>query len=453
MIRRSGLAALPIALALLVCCGAPTRAWAADNCAGGGGPRPDEGGIGGTGVLPGGGEEDDSGVGGTGARPGGADDDSGVGGTGISAGGDTGVIGTVTGFASICVGEIEIHYDAGAVVHVDGQPATPAQLAVGQVVEVVAAGSGSELDARQISVRHIVVGPVSGAAAEGNELGVIGQTVRLTPRTRGDEAADDRALGAAEFPIGTMVQVSGLRQADGSIVASRVTRTSDEIVRLAGAVQAAADGQATIAGTPVRLATGMELVVGEEVRVSGGWRGDHLAISTVERVPHLPFDGSVARVEVEGYASLATPEQLRVGPYRFEVSRGALAALPEPGSARPVRIEAVIRDRRAIVERVDAAPELPPRPAPRDGGREWHGAGGGPPQDRSAREGRPPGYEGRSDRPPGGRHEAGIAPPDRPERPERPSGPERPPHIERPALPDRPELPSRPERPPRPGGP
>jgi len=122
--------------ALLLCLATPAPSIAGSGCAGGGRPRPDEGGIGGTGLQA---ERpvDQGGIGGTGIVAQGTGDEGGIGGTGISGNVDTGIIGTVTGFGSICVGGVEIQYGADTPVRVDGQPATARQLAVGQIVETL----------------------------------------------------------------------------------------------------------------------------------------------------------------------------------------------------------------------------------------------------------------------------------------------------------------------------
>ena len=232
------------ALTLLVLVGGvlvPSGAAAVNRCAGGGAARPDEGGIGGTGLRPEESGGDADGIGGTGLQPGGEEDDSGVGGTGISARGDTGVIGTITGFASICVGGVEIHYDADSRVQIDGRTASTSELAVGQVVEVVARGSGDELAAAQIGVRHVVVGPITRVDAARNEIDVIGQTVRLSDLTRG-AAGGDLAPGA-------MVRVSGMRQADGAIAASRVDVAAADLAWVTGPVERASADEVAVAST------------------------------------------------------------------------------------------------------------------------------------------------------------------------------------------------------------
>src|SRR6185295_2368871 len=172
--------------------------------------------------------------------------------------------------------------------------------------------------------------------------------------------------------------------------------------------------------------------------------------------------GRVARVDVEGYARVSAAGELRVGPYRFAGSSDAAAGFSDLDPHVPVRVELSVRDGRAVIERIDSLPNLPPRPDARDGRGPAHWDGG----DRGARDdfnqdldARPP-REGRGGMPDGARGPADVVsgPPDRPARPvdvrppidARP--PERPPHAGPPPI-DRPELPSRPDRPPRPGRP
>ncbi len=435
MIHRNSLTSLAVALLLSVCCAATARGVPPGRCAGGGKPRPDEGGIGGTGLRP--------------VAP--AEDDSGIGGTGISVAEDTGIIGTITGFASVCVGEVEIHYGNDTSVRIDGEPATAAQLAVGQVVEVVARTSGSELTARTIAVHHVVTGPVSRIDSERDELDVMGQTVRVSAATGGDGPA-----AAADFPPGTFVLVSGMRAADGVVVASRVTRGEEApVARLEGPVAAAPTGELRIAGTPVGTGGDVHLLIGAEVRVAGRWDGSRLVASSVEAIPRVPFGGHIARVEVEGYPALSSSRGLRVGPFLFELPSSTSAdKLSQLGGNAPIRVRAAIRNRRAVVEQVDPAPPRPPRPAARPGGMQEKddGPGGGP-----GMEGPPHDTQEQPDsrnvdvpRPvPPDAPVAGAPPrPVRPDRPAPPPLPVRPPHIDRPPPLPRALIPERPPRPP-----
>ena len=73
--------------------------------------------------------------------PGHAASDSGIGGPGHadSGIGGTGIFGTITGFASVCINGLEIHYDENVPVTENGEPASATDLAVGRVVWIVAA--------------------------------------------------------------------------------------------------------------------------------------------------------------------------------------------------------------------------------------------------------------------------------------------------------------------------
>lgn len=375
-----------VAALALLCCFA-TAVPAADRCADGGNPRPDEGGIGGTGVRP--------------PDPG---DDSGIGGTGV--------IGTITGFASICVAGREVHYAADTPVQVDGAAATIADLAVGQVVEVLADGTGNELRAREIAVRHVVKGPV---IEGGDLLDVAGQRVQVSEGTR---------VEGGEIAPGAWVEVSGMRRSDGVVVASRVTRVQDgTMAAVTGTVRA--DG--TVAGTPVALPEGVRPAVGEDVRVAGTWRDGTLHASVVDRLARVPFAGRAARIEIEGFSHVTTAGQARVGQY--DVSAGA-APLPDGR----VRVEGRLRDGVVLLEQMQPMMELPLRALHPDGGRS------GPPP------GRPNDARGRAGPPPRPEMRGG---PDRPAVPERPERPDRPdvPRVERPPRP--PERPPRVDRPPR----
>ncbi len=149
--------------------------------------------------------------------------DQGIGGTGLSpdgdaarpgaAGGRLGVVGVVTGFASVCVDGREIAYDAATSVRLDGAPATAQDLRAGQVV-VLDASRGPGSRAASIAVRHEVTGPVERLApgpAPGLAM-VAGQPVRLS----------DASWGAAALRPGAWVSVSGLRDASGVIQATRI---------------------------------------------------------------------------------------------------------------------------------------------------------------------------------------------------------------------------------------
>jgi len=147
----------------------------------------------------------DRGIGGTGAAVRLAD--RGIGGTGAPVG----VNGTITGFASICVNGLEIGYDPTATINVDGVDLPARELRVGQVVDLRADPGSGAMMARDMAVRHAVSGPIEKLSDGGIILVVAGQTVRLGVGSP----------GADQLRIGQWVEISGLRDPAGVIVAAR----------------------------------------------------------------------------------------------------------------------------------------------------------------------------------------------------------------------------------------
>jgi uncharacterized protein DUF5666 len=307
---------------------------------------------------------DPGGIGGTGITG-----DGGIGGTGQRASVEVGVVGVITGFASICVNGIEVHYDAATPVSMNGEPASADALAVGKVVAVRAVGSGAQARARSIDIVDSAVGSVTSVESAGTLVQVQGQRVRIDPSTVLGGNLTREQLAAAQ--IGEAMRVSGLRAADGTIVATRVEAAAPE------ARPVSADAA----------------------------------------------DPGLGRFVVQGYVSEVQPKALRVGATTFNVT-------PELGSQlardRLVRISGRMEGGTRIVERADILagpfdirPERTLRADPRSS------------RDSDDRRGRSGSDRDRGDRSgPGG----GGRGPDRPERPERVdrSGPsDRPDRVDR----------------------
>ena len=314
-------------LALLACAFLSAPAW----------PCTDPGGIGGTGIT----------------------GDGGIGGTGTRAESDVGMFGVITGFGSICVNGVEVHYDARTPVTANGEPASTQALAVGQVVAVRAVGSGTQARARTIDIVDAAVGPVGAAESSGTLLRVQGQSVRIEPTTVLAGGLSPGRLAAIK--VGEGLRVSGLRTADGSIMATRVE-------------PAAPDAK------PVAL------------------------------VGAADFGG---RFLVQGYVSDVGAQQVRVAGMAF-------SAAPELGAQlardRLVRIAGRTEGARRVVERADVLsgpfsvrPERTLRPelrSGRDGGDRSGRSGRSGDADREDRSGRSgpdrverPDRSGRSERP------------------------------------------------------
>jgi uncharacterized protein DUF5666 len=234
------------------------------------------------------------GIGGTGLRSeasGGKDGDSdGIGGTGIVTG--TGVVGVITGFASICVNGFEIHYGPDTPVTVDGSASSASALRLGHVVAVDASGRGKELKANAIDVVHELSGAVTSVDPARNSLRVLGQPVVV-----------DGPGAIARLRAGDAVRVSGMRTRDGTVVASLIeTVGPSAAASVRGTVQRVDGGAARVAGVLVRLPAGTAAKAGVSLLVTGTWNGSELEAQRVVRDPVAALMERVARVELQGRA-------------------------------------------------------------------------------------------------------------------------------------------------------
>lgn len=179
----------------------------------------DESGLGGTGYA-----GDESGLGGTGY----AGDESGLGGTGYAGDesglGGTGVYGTIRGFGSLCVNGLRVEYEDDVDMFRNGVEAELSDLAVGQVVWLRVRLQDGRYSTNRIAVYSAVVGQIESIDARARSLRVEGRRV-VVP-----ELADREVVsgGFASLRVGAVVDVSGLADANGAIVASRIAADASQ---------------------------------------------------------------------------------------------------------------------------------------------------------------------------------------------------------------------------------
>lgn len=246
--------------------------------AGGCGPTPSPGRDGGLA---------DRGIGGTGVSV----TDRGIGGTGITS---TGIVGTVTAFGSVWVNGLRVDLPATTQVRIEGRPAQPSDVRIGQTVAMTAAPGGpTGLTAQTLEVRFAVAGPVERTMSDGAHSAVVlGQRIDLA-----------EAEGTTALTPGRWVAVSGLRRPDGVIDASRVDPW--EPARgwiLRGRLESVTPKTLTVAG--LTLSRGRSLTdalpaVGSVVRIAG--KPDPAAALAVEPDPFNPFGSTVSTLSIETY--------------------------------------------------------------------------------------------------------------------------------------------------------
>ena len=390
-----------------------------------------------------------------------------------SAGGDglggTGIVGTITGFGSICVSGVEVHYDLRTPVTVNGEPAPASGLAIGHVVAVEIAGSGTPVRAQRIAVLNEVIGIVTQVDPKGGELRVLDQRVVLTGGTRFFVGLEREALKP-----GSLVRVSGLRGPTGEVVATFVElapASAPALVR--GTLIAAADGTVTVAGMPVSVPPGLIMPATGSVIASGNWTGRELRVEHLLPDPVWTLLERVARIELQGLVQSATGGAVRVGGLTIHAGpHTRLANTPREGpeAGADVIVSGTVRPDRSIdAVSISVRTQRPPG-APADRSRDGTAAADtgpaspgraadkiestrrsseGESDDREKATGtvQPQPSSGWSEQPPpgnwGGLDKSGpvdkpvkVEPPQKPDRVERPDRPDK---VERPEKPDRPE--------------
>ena len=320
--------------------------------------------------------------------------------------GGTGILGTISGFGSIIVNGKTLEYDRDTKVEVDGRPSVLEELKIGQVVQGVARMRGDTLYLDTLEMQHAVTGPIERIDHDQETLTVLGQTVRAN--LSGDKAAIDLFK---TLTVGDMVSVSGLRQADGTIIATRIDQQQKDgrmIVR----------GTATLIGTTAMKIGGLEIPLGTSTTlapvsdggrafVSGRVINGQFVPDVIVGTRALPFDETVKDISIEAYAptannmsplvidgitlegatlpsETATGDRLvisgqisgadRVTAASIEKIRTFVTVLRARGSLRPA---AVRPDRNRRLERMapPLRPITPERPTPERPDRERPGGG------------------------------------------------------------------------------
>lgn len=151
----------------------------------------------------------------------------GTGGTGISSG-------SITGFGSIFVNGVEFSTN-GATIRRDDSSIGENELRKGMIVEVQGSiASSTSGTAATVDVEEAVRGPVeskSGTASAGT-LVVLGQTVLVDDTT----LIDNNVPNFGAISPGMLLEVHGLRRADGSIAASFIEQKTAPVFAVRGSV-------------------------------------------------------------------------------------------------------------------------------------------------------------------------------------------------------------------------
>lgn len=218
--------------------------------------------------------------------------------------------GAITGFGSVFVNGVRFE-TSNAAFTINGKPGTQADLRVGHVVTIHAhRDDNGNSTADRIDFDDLVKGPVDSIDAAAGTLVVLGQTVL----TEADTSFDDNIPGASLTGLnaGDIVEVSGMRRADGDIQATRIEAkpagTVFEVTGVASNVDTAAHklnvdalvvdySAATVRDFPNGQPSNGDVVEakGSSVNVSG-----ELVASSIELKRDADDAGAGMQVEIEG---------------------------------------------------------------------------------------------------------------------------------------------------------
>jgi hypothetical protein len=238
------------------------------------------------------------------------DPGGGIGGTGITG------VGAIQKFGSIFVNGREFFLDRATRITRDGEPTTEGALRLGDVVVVdgnVDPQAGRSL-ATRVDIRTALQGPIESIDPAAGTFVVSGQTVRLTPRTYGEQNA---TLPPGALRVGDVVRVSGFSRGTDAWTATRVAP-----VETAAAASFLVRGQlddidltrrvVTVAGRRYSLPRQLpaNVHIGDLLRLTGSTLPDAMLVQTVSTDRLLPrVTGRT--VEMSGYVqSNLTPGTL-----------------------------------------------------------------------------------------------------------------------------------------------
>jgi hypothetical protein len=279
---------------------------------------------------------------------------NGLGGTGqalaASEGGlgGTGIVGVVTGFASICVNGVEVEVDPSMPVDRNGAAEPLSLLEVGQLVVLQASGKGDQLRASRVSVMDAAVGPLTVVDQRSGRFAVMGQSALALER--------DDLQGLA---VGDWVRVSGQRLSSGEVRATRVQRVAPTAQAFTtGTYVATGVMGLAVGGTPLTVTSlPVGLRDGLEVAVAGDWDGARLRVREWRLQPTRQALEGVREVLLQGYVHGLRDRELLLGyealrlDERVQVFGGDLSSLRMDQSVQVrARFDA---QRRLTVERIE----------------------------------------------------------------------------------------------------
>lgn len=285
--------------------------------------------------------------------------EAGIGGTGHVGGeggiGGTGIVGIITGFGSVWVNGLEVQYDAKTEIGGNGST-TSSDLAIGQVVVIEAKEKNKELHANKISAINAVAGAVSKVDTNNGKFEVLGQTVMTNVKT---VFPDKQGLLLPK--AGDQVKVSGLRMANGEIVATRIEHATQKIEpMIVGPVTAINGNLIEIYGLHIAVTTSKAMNVGTEISIQGELSGGVLIARNVHSSPASDLFGKTEQVNLQGYLEASSKDgQLKMGNIEIVVADSAKGSEKIKAGELVQIMGRYASDHKVLVDRIEISRERP----------------------------------------------------------------------------------------------
>lgn len=230
-------------------------------------------------------------------------DESGIGGTGILANqsgiGGTGIIGEITGFGSIFVNGVEVELDLQTLLYVDGKKVSSHRFSRGEIVMLRTEQKNALSLAREVFIRHEVIGQVEKVMPRLQQAIVLGQVI------------DTKAL-SIQPKMGEFIGVSGFRGKDGIIHARHISKATDRQPHLLVGKVKLLGSTWFIGQQQVNLPATNKVKTGDVLRLRGELNQSILQVNNIERLNRLPFAVPVKNILIQAALLKNNAEQFRI---------------------------------------------------------------------------------------------------------------------------------------------
>eukprot|EP01037_Dinobryon_pediforme_P015527 gene15527-15674_t len=199
--------------------------------------------------------------------------------------GGTGIMGMITGFGSIFVNGYEVDIKPSQKIESDIENTGAQKLKLGQIVHVIAQGSGKHISANQVVIEHELIGPISALDSAKHQATILGQTVDVS-----------KIPANQKLDIGQWVGVSGLRNATGTIQASLIEAAPVGTFKIIGN----ATELAPVLDSSQGLAIDRAEITGR-ISIRGHLSTDGTFIESYQPWSYFPQQDKLSRVSLEGF--------------------------------------------------------------------------------------------------------------------------------------------------------